>query len=538
MKKFYHTALLLGSILALSGACNNDNGTEPTPGPQPDPTPDPVQEWGIEMINTTKVLYYGDRKTPGIYNYFFGLCDSEFIQDEQGDDAAPEGGKLVFFDLYSSVGAESFETAELPEGTYTLTEGGQPGTLDPYYTRLQVWQNGKQVRVDFSAGSLEVTNSAKGKLLKAEFTLTDGETLKCYYEGALTFGDPDEGSDEGIPPITEPVDAEFVWGGGIYYGDEYGTGTDRFEISFTQTPVNAEGIMTGAGHNIVLSLYAEPNEAFIALPAGTYQVAGTYAPGTIEPGEFVLSYIGSICAKVDDAGNAVAISPITGGSITVYETSGWSYDIEFNLKTDQGIDIKGRYNGEIELEDQSTPAQESNTTLTGDYKLNLEGATATLTYYGDFYENGTANWILSIEKEQGDAIDIELITAPSSQTALPLPEGGQYNMSVDYGIGVVKGESSPFGMLGTWYIDLSTLDADGYIYGYAAAIEGNIKLSEENGIYNISFEFVDDLYNLFCGQWSGTIPEAENQSGMMQLSTAKTPRQASRFSLAERPARR
>ena len=296
--------------------------------------------------------------------------------------------------------------------------------------------------------------------------------------------------------------------------------------------------MTGAGHNIVLSLYAEPNEAFIALPAGTYQVAGTYAPATIEPGEFVLSYIGSICAKVDDAGNAVAISPITGGSITVYETSGWSYDIEFNLKTDQGIDIKGRYNGEIELEDQSTPAQESNTTLTGDYKLNLEGATATLTYYGDFYENGTANWILSIEKEQGDAIDIELITAPSSQTALPLPEGGQYNMSVDYGIGVVKGESSPFGMLGTWYIDLSTLDADGYIYGYAAAIEGNIKLSEENGIYNISFEFVDDLYNLFYGQWSGTIPEAENQSGMMQLSTAKTPRQASRFSLAARPARR
>lgn len=523
VKEFFSatTALLIASAALLSSCSDDDN--KQTPPPPEDP--------GLTMINTTKVLYYGDRQTTGVYNYFFGLCDAEFIKDEQGDDAAPEGGHLVFFDVYSSAGADSFETAVLPNGTYVLSADKKAGSMNNYYTRLQIWKEDKQVSVDFKTGTLVVEESSKGKLLRAEFELASGETLKCTYEGPLVFGDPDAGSDAGIPALKEPVNTDFVWAGGIYYGDEYGTGTDRFQISFTDVPLNADGMMSEAGYNVILSVYAKANESFITLEPGTYVVNDTYAAGTIEPGEFIMDYIGSLCVKVDDQAEAVGLSLISGGNVKI-SYSGMGYKVEFDLTTPEGISVKGVYDGEIEFDDQSSGGGESNTTLEGDYTLDLTKAVAEVTYYGDFYGNGKANWLLSLVDSKGDTIDIDLITEPTSTTYIPLPESGQYNMSVDYGIGCVPGENNAFGMVGTWYMDMSTIDAAGYIYGYAAAIDGNVKLSKTGDTYTVKFEFVDENWNLFDGEWSGTFPSATD--GTQLLSNTKKPASVLRKPVAKK----
>lgn len=146
MKKLILAALLFSA--ATLASCEKTEKKEDFP---------PVKaDIELTMDRTTKVLYYGDRKTEGVYNYFFGLGDAEFIEDEQGDDAAPEGGHIVFFDLFSSEGADSFETAELPIGKYTLSDTDAAGTLNNYYTRLQVWDNGAQKSIDFTEGSLSV----------------------------------------------------------------------------------------------------------------------------------------------------------------------------------------------------------------------------------------------------------------------------------------------------------------------------------------------------------------------------------------------
>ncbi len=515
MKKLILAALLFSAANLVSCDKNSDDGDTP-------PTPDPSPKADIEltMDRTTKVLYYGDRKTEGVYNYFFGLGDAEFIEDEQGDDAAPEGGHIVFFDVFSSQGAESFETAVLPDGTYTLADTDAQGTMNNYYTRLQVWDNGSQKSVDFIEGTLTVASGAKGKKLEAIFTLADGKTLSCTYEGELVFGDPDAGTGgEDYPTLKEPVNATFTDVIGIYCGDEYNAGTDLFQIGFATEPLDDEGIMTAAGYSVVLAMYTEPCGSFIYLPEGTYSVADTYAAGTIEPGGLFFDIYGSYCAKVDDSGDAEELGLITGGTVTVTE-SGMGYKFVFDLTTAEGVAVKGTFDGEIDFIDQS-PTEEPNTTLTSDYVLDLSKADAvSLDYYGDYYGNGLANWVLSIYDMAGDGIDIELITPATSTTEIPLPEK-QYNMSVDNGVGFVMGESSDFGMLGTWYVDLSTADDEGYIYGYAAAIDGWVKLSKQGDTTDVSFEFVDEAYNLFSGSWSGQIPAATDNSHLASSLSAR-----------------
>ncbi len=82
------------------------------------------------------------------------------------------------------------------------------------------------------------------------------------------------------------------------------------------------------------------------------------------------------------------------------------------------------------------------------------------------------------------------------------------------------------GQSGTWYWDLSTLDEEGYIYGFAAAIDGWVKLAKDGDKTTVSFEFVDSQYNLFSGTWTGVIPAAEDKSDISTSLAARKYRAA------------
>lgn len=104
MKCSRFLASLLASLV-LVGCNNKDN---PIPPETPDPEICPKADLELVMDRTTKVLYYGDRKTEGVFNYYVGLGDKEFIKDNEGDDAAPADGHIIFFDIYASEGSDSF----------------------------------------------------------------------------------------------------------------------------------------------------------------------------------------------------------------------------------------------------------------------------------------------------------------------------------------------------------------------------------------------------------------------------------------------
>ena len=521
MKCSRFLASLLASLVFVG--CNNKDN--PTPPETPDPEIGPKADLELVMDRTTKVLYYGDRKTEGVFNYYVGLGDKEFIKDNEGDDAAPADGHIIFFDIYASEGSDSFETAVLPDGKYTIAETNAAGTLNNYYTRMQVNVEGKQTSVDFTEGYLEVKTSEKGKILKGLFTLKDGSTVSCIYEGPLAFGDPNAGSEpsEQIPALEEDINVSFAHAFGVYYGDEFGSGTDGYSVVLTSPTAGNDGVTVSGGAVVGLSLTLE-NSSVIYLMPGIYTVADTYAAGTIEPGFSLLGeYYGSIAATVDAEGNILSQSGIASGTALVSEFGDTGYRIELELVTDNGKSVKGVFTGDIEFTDES-PKEEDNTTLTGDYTLKLpaETTTASLAYYGDYLGVGLANWILSLENANGDAIDIELLTEKASTTEIPIPEK-QYNMSVDnQTVGFVAGKTSPLGQSGTWYWDLSTLDSDGYLHGYAAAIDGWVKLAKDGDKTTVSFEFVDPAYNLFGGSWTGVIPAAVDKSNLAGSSSIKS----------------
>lgn len=536
---FYLNAILVASLAV--AACNKDN--VPTPddsGKTPDtekPAPDkpegpeiPEADLQIAMDRTTKVLYYGDRKTSGVYNYFLGLGDKEFIKDEEGDDAAPADGHIIYFDVYASTGAESFETAVLPDGKYVISDKTtEAGVLDGYYTRMQVNNGGKQTSVDFTEGYLEVKSSDKGKVLSARFTLKDGSTVSCLYEGALVFGDPNagSGSDDNVPELSEGIDAEFTYAMGVYYGDTYGVGTDNYTVSLTSQDLDSDGFAVSGGSWVDLSFYTESSTGAY-LETGTYKIEDSYKAGTVEPGYVLMgASFGSVAAKIDADGNTLEESPVVSGTVTVSDFGYTGYRIVIDAVTSNGKTVKGVYEGEIEFDNQA-PAKEPNTTLTGDYELGLQSAEASLSYYGDYYGVNLATWVLSIEKDGADAIDIELLTPMTSKTEIPLPEK-QYNMSVDNSTaGVVPGTSTAFGAAGTWYWDLSSEDEEGYLHGFAAAIDGNVKFSKDGDKTTVTFSFVDEAYNLFSGSWTGVIPSAtdETAASSSRLSSRKAVRTA------------
>lgn len=518
--KAFAGVLFAGALIC---ACKSNEPVNPGTNPGASTPEVPEADLKLSMDRTTKVLYYGDRRTEGVYNYYFGLGDKEFIKDAEGDDAAAEGGHIVFVDLYSTVGAESWESAVLPDGTYTLTDTKEAGTVDSYYTRLQINEDGAQKSVDFTDGSIEVKTSDKGKLITAVFTLEDGSTLGLAYEGAMVFGDPDAGSEPGavVQPIQNDVNEKFVYAEASYYGDPYNGGSDNYMVFMVSKEPTADGYLANDSYCVALSFYQE-NGSVIDLAPGTYNVADSYAAGTLESGfNFFGEYTGTYVIKISDDGNTAEASTIESGSATVSKTSD-SYKITLDLVTTEGKSIKGTYEGSLEIVDESGDGGDEggNTTLEGDYVLDLSKAEAALTYYGDYYENGLANWILDIVDNTGDEIVIELVTPATSTTELPIPEK-QYNMSVDNGVGVIAGASNGGYTSGTWYYDASTIDDDGYVTGYAAAIDGNVKLSKDGDKTTVTFEFVDELYNLFSGTWTGVIPAAEDQSYLASTTSCK-----------------
>lgn len=465
------------------------------------------QDDRVKMINTTKVLYYGDRKTKGVYNYYLGLGDSEFIKDEQGDDAAAEGGMIVFMDIYSSTGSDSFETAKLPEGRYVIAEGKEPGTMDNYYTRQQINVDGKQKSVDFSSGELNVTHTAGGYLLEGSFVFKDsGETLDFYYEGSLEFGDPDAGSGDGVGDIPEDLDLSLISASGVYMGDQFGSGVDEYLLSFADVKIGDDGIVTAEGYNLIVDLMAKASD-YILIPEGTYVVNDTYNSGTAVTGEMLFGYSGTYCAKVSDEGQLLQIAMIKSGTVNVKETD-MGYLFEFDLVTASGVSIKGTYDGYIDIEDKSSGGEEGPfSTLTGDYVTDFSDAESSVNYYGDYFGVGMDNWLLELYGSK-DGIGIEFLTEPG-QGKTRIPQG-RYNMSVEDGVGFVKGTYNS-GMLGTWWIDMTTV-VDGVAKGYAPAIEGWVEISKDGELDVVRFEFVDDLWNLFSGEWKGKLPDAADMS--------------------------
>ena len=249
-----------------------------------------------------------------------------------------------------------------------------------------------------------------------------------------------------------------------------------------------------------------------SLAAGTYEV--TVIPGdamTLSPGEILdisgeLLPLGTYAFQTDGTGTA-HYGPVHTGSMII-SGSGGQYSIECDFTTAEGRSIACTYSGEMTV--SGIPSGDGFSTLEGDYTLDLDNAVCSYaSYFGDDYGTGGGAWYLMIAPEEGvpgdglqvdlvgNSLDFEAGIPSGTYTAAPegvLPEPGQY----------YAGLYDDGNLVGTMF--LGEFDDYGFASQYAPAICGDLEITNHgDGLYTLSFRFLDDKGNTWDGEWTGTL---------------------------------
>ena len=268
---------------------------------------------------------------------------------------------------------------------------------------------------------------------------------------------------------------------------------------------------TDAGTTLTAEAYM-PFDENGSLAAGTYEV--TVIPGdamTLSPGDILdisgeLFPLGTYAFQTDGTGTA-HYGPVHTGSMII-SGSGGQYSIECDFTTAEGRSIACTYSGEMTV--SGIPSGDGFSTLEGDYTLDLDNAVCSYaSYFGDDYGTGGGAWYLMIAPEEGvpgdglqvdlvgNSLDFEAGIPSGTYTAAPegvLPEPGQY----------YAGLYDDGNLVGTMF--LGEFDDYGFASQYAPATCGDLKITNHgDGLYTLSFRFLDDKGNTWDGEWTGTL---------------------------------
>ena len=342
--------------------------------------------------------------------------------------------------------------------------------------------------------------SAEGDIYTFDAVLTDenGETHHVVYTGpAVVEDEPEPEPEPEIPVIEEPVDMEASFGQAFYYN---GTG-DVMGVTFQFTDMDVvDGYVVPPGTLLTVEAYMPYNEDG-KLALGTYEVNDTNEEYSVASGWGLWGYdFGTYAVNFADEEN-YAIGYITSGTMEIGGSRDFDqYTITCTFQTSENVSIECSWSGNMVVSGMPGPAS----TLEGDYTINLEGATASASCYGDYYETGGANWALQIMPEgAGDAISMDFVVEGLDESEIP---SGTYKAAAteypgpgEYLTGYVSGSY----LYGTWY---AGYDAEGYIVSRAPATSGDITVvNNGDGTYDLTFNCDDGSGNIWSGSWSGVI---------------------------------
>lgn len=446
--------------------------------------------------------YYGSQYgLNGEYNYYTILSDMEY------NDGAMDGGSYYAFDLYTASAPENPDNPLPAAGTYVLGEQGATAdmTFAPDHTQaLRTSVDGEVVfDVGFTEGTLII--SYDGGVMLAEASLTDETGMRHY----LTYsGNPDydnaSGGSGGETVLNQDIDMEASQGAAVYVSGEEG-GLMEVQLTFTDMEVDFFGYVVPPGSILNVDVFMHYDESG-NIATGDYTLAGSSVPEamSINPGEYfnymgVTLTMGTYISYIDESEN-VFEGLISDGEMKVSGEPG-NYTVECSFVTAEGYSVECSYNGALEVTGFPGPYS----TLTGDYTLDLDDASGTAQFWGDYYENGTGNWIVVLESTAGkDVVQLEVITEDTDfsaglATAVYTPSVDPENPAPgEYVTGYLDGDY----LMGTNYME--TLE--GLIVGCAPAVSGDLSITNNgDDTYTISFAFTDDLGHVWDGEWTGIL---------------------------------
>lgn len=446
--------------------------------------------------------YYGSQYgLNGEYNYYTILSDMEY------NDGAMDGGSYYAFDLYTASAPENPDNPLPAAGTYVLGEQGATAdmTFAPDHTQaLRTSVDGEVVfDVGFTEGTLII--SYDGGVMHAEASLTDETGMRHY----LTYsGNPDydnaSGGSGGETVLNQDIDMEASQGAAVYVSGEEG-GLMEVQLTFTDMEVDFFGSVVPPGSILNVDVFMHYDESG-NIATGKYALVGSDVSMpeamSIYPGEY-LDYMGVTMAMgtyvtyIDESENVLE-GLVVDGEMTISGQPG-SYAVTCTFTTAEGYSVECSYNGALEVTGFPGPYS----TLTDDYTLDLEGASGSAQFWGDYYGNGTGNWIVVLESAM-DVVQLELITEEVDfnaglTSAVYTPSVDPVNPAPgEYVTGYLDGDY----LMGTNYME--TLE--GLIVGCAPAVSGDLSITNNgDDTYTISFAFTDDLGHVWDGEWTGVL---------------------------------
>ncbi len=530
MKKNYFKRLaLLFAVFALTGSMVACNESDTPAGPEQPP----VEEFdGVELSKLVDAGYRTDNTAgAGNYEIVVGNCTSLMW----------EGDIMVVLDLYNEADADPVN-AVLPNGTYLPDTNFSASTYNASSTYVEIMLPDNETLASPIMGEIIVEREGPNYTItiNGALILANDMEFSARYTGPIAFaqrGTAEYDRFDKDQQVTLDHAQGRYWGGWFYpFADDLAL--EFFQGEFDENYTLVKGYYLHLG-NVYMPKLSDYNASFIPLAEGTYQVRSEAQsfisyfaqPFVFEKGSIEELYgqniqIGTYLTYVDKEQNINKIGLVKDGSFSVVQ-NGTSFTLTFDFVTEEGVNITGSYEGELNLENwcdndlQATWAGRPWTSLTGDHTYNIpESATGEAYLMGDYIRPGKYSWMVMIAaydnagEPYGDFFTTEIITASTEAGALPT---GTFEITWEDKEHVMLPGYLDYagGALFTYYGDL-TPDAEGYSSQSAPIASGSVTITQQGENYHFSFDLTDDGGNKITGEWSGPVTAYDLRDAMTE----------------------
>lgn len=452
-------------------------------------------------------IYYGTQYgVNGEYNFYTWISDMPFQNGE-----IQAGGTYYLFDIFAPA-PEDESNPRPAAGTYTLGEAKATAemTFTPDYSQgISSTAEGNLVfNATVADGILTISYEGDNMILDASLTLTDGTTHHVTYNGPCEYEiDIENGGGGTIGSLTEDLDID----AGIAVASYLAEAGNIMEVSIQLTDMDVDeyGYVIPPGSMLTIDAIM-PYDEDGNIATGEYTVSEDLTEFTVYPGELIwdMYQTGTYATYYPDD-QTYLDGYVASGTMTVSGNAD-NLTISCDFYTADGISIKASYTGPLSVSNMPGPFS----TLTGDYTLNLDGATASATFYGDYYGTGGGNWWLTMMPTTGtDGFQTDFVVTGTSfadgiTSGSYTAAAGNYPAPGEYLTGYMDGNS----LGGTMYI--GGFNSDGHVTQYAPATSGTMQITNNgDGTYRIVMDFVDDKGNNWDGEWEGTITLTDGNVG-------------------------
>lgn len=344
---------------------------------------------------------------------------------------------------------------------------------------------------------LKVTKSGEKTveiLLTGKF---EGYDCKLHYNGEVRYNNEtadDEWQQHDV--CMAPVIAT------CFYQQKIGLNRDLWTLQLCDVMPDAEGNISGNAHLMYINVIAEATPDH-HIKTGDYPVSLYAEASTIAPGFFGIMPAGTFLVNLTENGN-IAIGLAVKGHVKIEYKGGSDYAVDMNLTTDRGFYVQGSFDGKVPVNGYPTKGE---STLAADYEVKLpaESTVGVAKCYGDYFQNGGVNWVVTITPENGedDGIQFDLNCAGSDASK---PADGKYLVGEGATGTFHYGYFSDGQIGGTLFF--GSRNSSGGIDRYAPALDGEVSLrNNSDGTCTITFCLYDDWAapHKFYGSWKGRL---------------------------------